>query len=150
MLRRPACGGDGFAYAWFCERYEIWNGRLSPTMRQSHAAGERVFVDYAGDTIDLTTGAVRAMKLFVAAMGASSFVYAEARPSEGLAYWIGCHVGLFAFLGSVPGVHRLRQPQRRGDQARPLWARNSVLRATEPFPPSGQSAWLRVPPGGMV
>ena len=105
MLRRPAFGGDGFAYAWFCERYEIWNGRLSTTMRQSHSAGERVFVDYAGDTIDLidpATGAVRAMKLFVAAMGASSFVYAEARPSEGLADWIGCHVGLFAFLGSVP------------------------------------------------
>lgn len=98
---------DGFAYAWFCERYEIWKGRLSPTMRQSHAAGEKVFVDYAGDTIDLidpATGAVRAMKLFVAAMGASSYVYAEARPSEGLADWIGCHVGLFAFLGGVPAI----------------------------------------------
>jgi transposase len=98
---------EGYGYAWFCERYETWKSRVSPTMRQSHAAGEKVFVDYAGDTIDLidpTTGAVQAMKLFVAAMGASSYVYAEARPSEGLADWIGCHVGLFAFLGGVPAI----------------------------------------------
>lgn len=98
---------DGYGYAWFCEHYEAWKGRVSPTMRQSHAAGEKVFVDYAGDTIDLidpATGVVQAMKLFVAAMGASSYVYAEARPSEGLADWIGCHVGLFAFLGGVPAI----------------------------------------------
>ncbi len=97
----------GFGYAWFCDRYDTWKGRVSATMRQSHGAGEKVFVDYAGDTIDIidpATGAVAAMKLFVAAMGASSLVYAEARPSEGLADWIGCHVGLFAFLGGVPGM----------------------------------------------
>jgi len=98
---------DGFGYAWFCDRYDAWKQRVSPTMRQRHGAGEKVFVDYAGDTIDVidpATGAVAAMKLFVAAMGASSYVYAEARPSEGLADWIGCHVNLFAFLGGVPGM----------------------------------------------
>ncbi len=98
---------EGFGYAWFCNRYDAWKRRVSPTMRQRHGAGEKVFVDYAGDTLDLidpTTGAVAAMRLFVAAMGASSYVYAEARPSEGLADWIGCHVNLFAFLGGVPGM----------------------------------------------
>jgi transposase len=76
-------------------------------MRQKHGAGEKVFVDYAGDTLDVidpASGVATAMKLFVAAMGASSLVYAQARPSEGLADWIGCHVGLFAFLGGVPGM----------------------------------------------
>ena len=98
---------EGFGYAWFCDRYDAWKQRVSPTMRQRHGAGEKVFVDYAGDTIDVidpSTGAVAAMKLFVAAMGASSYVYAEARPGEGLADWIGCHVNLFAFLGGVPGM----------------------------------------------
>ncbi len=98
---------EGFGYAWFCDRYDNWKGRVSATMRQTHGAGEKVFVDYAGDTLDVidpTTGVAAAMKLFVAAMGASSFVYAEARPGEGLADWIGCHVGLFAFLGGVPGM----------------------------------------------
>ncbi len=98
---------DGYGYSWFCDHFEAWKGRVSPTMRQSHGAGEKVFVDYAGDTIDVidpADGVARPMKLFVAAMGASSYVYAEARPGEGLADWIGCHVGLFAFLGGVPGM----------------------------------------------
>jgi transposase len=98
---------DGFGYAWFCERYDQWKRRVSPSMRQRHAAGEKVFVDYAGDTInviDPVTGHAQAMKLFVAAMGASSYIYAVARPSEGLADWIACHVDLFDFLGGVPTI----------------------------------------------
>ena len=98
---------DGFGYAWFCEHYDVWKKRLSPTMRQSHAAGEKVFVDFAGDTIDVidpVTGAAQAMKLFVAALGASSYIYSEARPSEGLADWIGCHAGMFAFFGGVTAI----------------------------------------------
>jgi transposase len=97
----------GYGYAWFCQHFDAWKGRVSPTMRQRHGAGEKVFVDYAGDPLDIidpATGAVQPMKLFVAAMGASSYIYAEARPGEGLADWIGCHVGLFAFLGGVPGM----------------------------------------------
>ena len=77
----------GYGYTWLCVSFEAWKARVSPTMRQSHAAGEKVFVDYAGDTIDVidpATGVAQAMKLFVAALGASSYVYCEGRPSEGL------------------------------------------------------------------
>ena len=79
---------DGFGYSWFCEAYDGWKGRLSPTMRQSHVAGEKVFVDFAGDTIgvvDPRSGEVWQARLFVATMGASNFIFAEARASEGLA-----------------------------------------------------------------
>jgi len=116
---------DGYGYAWFCEHYEAWKARRSPTMRQKHLAGDKVFVDYAGDPIELIdpeTGEARPMKLFVAAMGASSYVYAEARPSEGLADWIGCHVGLFAFLGGVPATivcDNLKAGVARGDRYEP-------------------------------
>ncbi|HUW37252.1 MAG TPA: IS21 family transposase [Rhodocyclaceae bacterium] len=95
----------GFGYAWFCQHYEAWKGRVRPTMRQTHMGGEKVFVDFAGDMIDVidpVTGEVRAMKLFVAAMGASNFTYAEAVASEGLEDWVGAHVRMFAFLGGVP------------------------------------------------
>ena len=97
----------GFGYAWFCEHYEAWKGRVRPSMRQTHVAGEKVFVDFAGDTADLVdakTGEVRAVKLFVAALGASNYTYAEAVASEGLEDWIGAHVRMFAFLGGVPKV----------------------------------------------
>ncbi len=84
--------------------------------RQTHVAGEKVFVDFAGDTaelIDAETGEFRAVKLFVAASrrrrasvttGASNYTYAEAVASEGLEDWIGEHVRMFAFLGGVPKV----------------------------------------------
>jgi transposase len=115
----------GFGYAWFCEHYDAWKGRVRPTlhrrcasgaMRQTHVGGEKVFVDFAGDLIDLidpATGEVRAMKLFVAASrrrrasgttGASNYTYAEAVASEGLEDWIGAHVRMFTFLGGVPKV----------------------------------------------
>ena len=96
---------DGFGYTWFCGRFDAWKGRTCPTMRQTHLAGDKVFVDFAGDTIDVidpVTGEARAVKLFVAAMGASNHIFAEAREGEGLEDWIGAHVALFAFLGGVP------------------------------------------------
>jgi transposase len=104
---------DGYGYSRFCDLYAAWRGRLSPTMRQSHPLGERLFVDYAGQTvevIDAITGEVRTAQIFVAALGASNLTYAEARWTQGLADWIGCHVNAFAFLGchASGGV---RQPQ---------------------------------------
>jgi transposase len=74
-------------------------------MRQTHAGGEMVFVDYAGDTIDIVdpeTGEVPAAKLFVATMGASSYTYAKAVASEGLEDWIGAHTRMVVYLGGVP------------------------------------------------
>jgi transposase len=42
---------QGYAYSWFCERYSDWRTCISPTMRQTHLAGEKLFVDWAGDTM---------------------------------------------------------------------------------------------------
>jgi transposase len=73
-------------------------------MRQTHPAGERMFVDYAGQTvevIDSATGEVRRAQVFVAVLGASNFTYAEARWTQSLPDWIGCHVGAFASFGGV-------------------------------------------------
>jgi hypothetical protein len=96
---------DGFAYTWFCTTYEAWKGRVRPSMRQTHVAGEKVFVDFAGDTFDIfdpLTGEARPMKLFVATLGASNYTYAEACASESLPDWIGVHANLFAFCQATP------------------------------------------------
>jgi transposase len=74
-------------------------------MRQTHAAGEKPFVDYAGMTatvIEPSTGEVRQAHIFVAALGASNFTYAEACWSEGFAAWIGAHVNALEAIGGVP------------------------------------------------
>jgi transposase len=96
---------EGYGYSRFCELYEEWESRLSPVMRQVHPAGERLFVDYAGQTVDLVdgrTGEVRTAQVFVAVLGASSYTYAEATLTQTLPDWIGAHVRALAFFGGVP------------------------------------------------
>jgi transposase len=55
--RGGAGAQDGFGYSWFCDLYREWVGRLKPTLRQVHPAGERVFVDFAGRTMEVIDGA---------------------------------------------------------------------------------------------
>ena len=76
-------------------------------MRQTHRAGEKLFVDYAGmraQVIDPATGTVREANIFVAALGASNYTYAEATWTQGLADWIVAHVRCFSYLGGAPAV----------------------------------------------
>jgi transposase len=96
---------DGYAYSRFCELYQHWRQRLDVVLRQEHPAGEKLFVDFAGATIpvhDPQGGPVREASLFVAALGASNYTYAEATWSQALEDWLGAHIRTFEFLGGVP------------------------------------------------
>jgi transposase len=97
---------QGYRYSRFVELYRSFEAKLSVTMRQTHVGGEKLFVDYAGDTvpviIDRLTGEVRDAHIFVAVMGASNFTYAEASWSENLVDWIGAHTRAFEAIGGVP------------------------------------------------
>ena len=95
---------DSFSYSWFCERYKEWACRLKPTLRQTHVAGEKLFVDYSGHVMEIAdglTGEVRSAQIFVAVLGASNFTYAEATFSQSLPDWISSHVRAFAYFGGV-------------------------------------------------
>jgi len=97
----------GYQYSWFCEHYRAWQGRLDVVMRQDHRAGEKLFVDYAGQTVGVVeraTGELRAAQIFVAVLGASNYTYAEATWSQGLPDWIGSHQRCFRYLGGVPEI----------------------------------------------
>ena len=96
---------EGYGYSRFCDLYREFERRLTPVMRQHHAAGDKVFVDYSGKKVgivDPATGIVREAEIFVAVLGASSLTYAEATWTQTLPDWIGAHVRLFRFLGGVP------------------------------------------------
>ena len=75
-------------------------------MRQTHPAGERLFVDYAGDgvpvVIDRHTGEMRKAQIFVAVLGASSFTFAHASWTQTLPDWIDAHVRALEAIGGVP------------------------------------------------
>jgi transposase len=96
----------GYSYSRFCELYRAFEKTLSVTMRQTHAAGERLFVDYAGDgvpvVIDRLTGEIRMAQIFVAVLGASSFTFAKATWTQTLPDWIAAHVRAFEAIGGVP------------------------------------------------
>ena len=83
-------------------------------LRQEHEAGEKLFVDWAGDTIpiyDPRGGPVQQAHFFVAVLGASSYTYAEATPDEQLASWIGAHVRAFEFFQGVPNLWSRTTPR---------------------------------------
>ena len=113
---------DGLQYSQFCDRYRTWAGKLNLVMRQTHAAGEKLFIDYAGQTVpvvDPRTGAVRDAQIFVACLGASQYTYAEATWTQGLPDWIASHIRCFEFLGSVPAL--LVPDNLKGAVNKPCW-----------------------------
>ena len=83
---------DGYRYTRFCDLYRQWLARHQLSMRQEHRAGEKIFVDYAGQKphlVDLATGAITAVELFVGVLGASNYTYAEATRTQQLSDWLG-------------------------------------------------------------
>lgn len=95
---------NGYQYSWFCEHYRHYASTVDVVMRQHHRAGAAMFVDYAGqrvEVVDRRTGEIREAEIFVAVLGASSYTFAEATWTQSLPDWIGSHKRAFAFFGGV-------------------------------------------------
>ena len=98
---------DGYEYTQFVKRFRDWQSTVDVVMRHEHKAGEKGFVDYAGQTvpiIDRTTGEIREAQIFVGALGASNHTYVEATETQSLSDWIGSHVRMYAYWGGVPYI----------------------------------------------
>jgi len=95
---------EGYQYSQFCELYRRWRGTLKVWMRQEHRAGEKLFVDYSGRTVDIVdpvTGEAKPAQIFTAVLGASNYTYAEATWTQSLPDWIGSHQRAFHYFGGV-------------------------------------------------
>ena len=100
-----AVHADGWQYSVFCDQYRRWLARQEPVLRQEHAPGDKLFVDYAGQTVDVIdrhTGESRAAQIFVAVLGCSNLSYAEATWTQALPDWLGSHVRALQYVGGVP------------------------------------------------
>ena len=94
----------GYQYSQFCELYRRWQRGIDLVMRQEHRAGEKMFIDYAGQTIPVierATGVITEAQIFVTVLGASNYTYAEAFPSQELPYWIAGHAHALTFYGGA-------------------------------------------------
>ena len=98
---------DGYRYSQFCTLYRQWREKLDVSMRQDHKAGEKMFVDYCGQTVPITgkpSGEIHEAQVFVAVLGASNYTFAEATWTQCLPEWIESHVHAFRFFGGVPAL----------------------------------------------
>ena len=98
---------EGYGYSRFCELYQRWAGTLDPVLRQVHLPGEKMFVDWAGQTVAIHNaqdGTLSYAHLFVAVLGASNKTYVEAFEDEKLASWIGAHCHAYAFFRGVARI----------------------------------------------
>jgi transposase len=98
---------DSHGYSRFCDLYRSWLQKRDLVLRHQHRAGEKLFVDHAGDTIPLTnpeTGEITAAYLFVAVLGASSYTYAKATQFRDLPNWFGSHLRAFEHFSGVPEI----------------------------------------------
>jgi len=98
---------QGYQYTRFCQLYRQWAKSHKLSMRQRHKAGEKLFVDWAGQTMPITdpmTGVVSQAQIFVAAWGPSNYLYAEATGDQTLENWLSAHVRAFRFYDGLPEI----------------------------------------------
>jgi len=123
---------DGYQYSQFCDRYARWVRPLLATMRQAHRVGERTFIDFSGDGIDIVdalTGVCDEAVLFVAVLGASNLTYAEPALHQDLPTWIGCHVRAFDYFEGTTEIWTpdnpragVKRPNRYDPELNPTYA----------------------------
>ena len=93
---------EGLSYRQFFRNYNLWKNHLDVWMHQAHKAGERCFVDYAGQTMPVLrnaeTGEMGDAQIFVGVLGASKYTYAEATWTQTLPDWINSHINMFEFF----------------------------------------------------
>lgn len=98
---------DGLKVSQFCNLYRKWGKKVNPVMHMNHKAGDKMFIDYAGKTleiVDAQTGEVQEVQFFVAILGASQYTYAEASMSQKKEDFIASVENALHFYGGVPAA----------------------------------------------
>lgn len=121
---------NAYKYTQFCTLYQRWRKKQKRSMRQLHAAGEKLFIDFCGPTVPIVhpeTGEIRKAQIFVATLGASNFTYIEACESQKQESWLMAHVNAFEFLGGIPELlipDNLRSAVTKADRYEPILNEN--------------------------
>ncbi len=114
-----------YGYTWFCNNYKKYAKKISPSMRQVHKAGEKVFIDFSGvrvPVIDPLSGEVNYAEIFVAVLGASGYPFVLAVPSQKKADFIYAHNEMFKAFDGVPELlvpDNLKSAVTRADRYEP-------------------------------
>lgn len=96
---------NGLRSSQFMSRYNEWSKKVNPVMHMEHKAGDKLFIDYAGQKLSVTdkeTGEITEVEFFVAILGSSQYTYAEASPSQQKEDFITSVENALQFYGGVP------------------------------------------------
>lgn len=98
---------DGLGRSQFNHYYSLWKKQVSPTMRMEHKAGDKMYVDFVGDRLQLVdehTGEIRNVEVFVAILGASQLTYVEAVMTQQKEDFILACENALHYFGGVPSA----------------------------------------------
>ncbi len=110
LLHEEYCEANSnecYGYTWFCKEYREYSKKISPSMRQTHIAGEKVFVDFSGMTMPIVhpiTGEISQVQIFVAVLGASDYPFVKAIATQQKKDFINVHVDMFKYFGGAPQI----------------------------------------------
>ena len=97
----------GLKVSQFCEHYRRWSKRVNPVMHMNHKAGDKMFIDYAGKTLEVVeklSGEVEQVQFYVSILGASQYTYAEASRSQQKEDLVSSTENAIHFYGGVPAA----------------------------------------------
>jgi len=95
---------DGYSCARTTWHYRVWKQASQSTMHIEHKAGDKTFVDFAGQKlqiVDRRTGEIKDVEVFVAVLGASQLTYIEATETQNSRDWIRANENAFLKFGGV-------------------------------------------------
>jgi transposase len=98
---------DGLGVSQFKHYFALWKAQVNPVMHMEHKAGDKLYVDFAGDKlsiVDAASGEVQQVEVFVAILGASQLTYVEAVMSQGKEDFINACENALHYLGGVPAA----------------------------------------------
>jgi len=102
-VKHPDC----LSRSQFCDRYLKWSKKVNPVMHMHHKAGDKMFIDYAGKTlqvIDKESEEIKDVQFFVAILGASQYTYAEASFSQKKEDFVASIENALHYFGGVPAA----------------------------------------------
>jgi transposase len=98
---------EGYRQTTFYHHYSLWSRKASPSMHMEHKAGDKMFVDFTGEkleVVDPQSGEIKKMEVFVAILGGSQYTYVEAVESQRVEDFISCCENALHFYGGVPNA----------------------------------------------
>ena len=98
---------DGYQFTQFRYYYNKEKKKLNISLRQNYRAGDKLFTDYAGDTIPVInslTGEVRKAYIFTTVLAATNYTFCEASFERDNIGYLSSNINALEFYGGVPAL----------------------------------------------